>query len=391
MGTRVYVTGVSTSTAGAQDFQTIAYAANTGLQLWEARYDGPAHGSDSPAGSSALGNALALSRDGTRLFVTGYSSDVNGKKEYLTIAYNTANGTQLWTSHYVTPLEGQATAVALSGDGQRLYVTGYSALAVAAPPAPAIDNYDFTTIAYDTANGNELWTARYEGPAAFWDIAYSITVANVRQSDGTRREQVFVTGRSNGASSANAHADFATVAYAGHSGAQLWASRYDGPAQDRDLAYAIGASPDGSAVFVTGESVGNGTTSDYATISYDALTGAQRWLTRYAQSDLDLPLALAVSPLGNRVAVTGFSVNPGAITVIDRSVATIVYNTATGAEVWVARHGEVDGAGRVAADFQPQRATTLCCRIGKRQRYRRRRWRSWRTSWSCPRAHTGLR
>ena len=343
-GSRVYVTGASTSTAGARDFVTLAYNAATGQQLWEARYDGPAHGNDFPAGSSALGNALALSKDGTRIFVTGQSPDANGKNDYLTIAYDAADGAELWISRYSTAQESIANGLVLSGDGERLYVTGYSAAAIAAPPAPEIANYDFGTVAYDTATGQELWVARYDGPAAFWDIAYSIGVASVRQPDDTLREQVFVIGRSNGASAANNHADFATAAYDGATGDELWVTRYDGPASDRDLAYAIETSPDGSSVFVTGESVGNGTSSDYATISYNAVTGASQWTTRYEQGDLDLALALAVSPSGDRVAVTGFSVNPGALTVIDRSAATISYNAATGAQVWAARHTEVDGA-----------------------------------------------
>ncbi len=287
---------------------------------------------------------MAISKDGARIFVTGRSPDATGKNEYLTIAYSTADGEMVWATRYSTALESQASALALSADGQRLYVTGYSAVANAAPPAPAVVNYDYATVAYDVATGNQLWVARYEGPAAFWDIAYSIAVANVRQPDGSKYEQVFATGRSNGASANNSDADYATVAYDGHTGAQLWVSRYDGPGRDRDLAYAVGVSPDGASVFVTGESVGNGTTSDYATVSYDALTGAQRWIARYEKSDLDLALALAVSPSGNRVAVTGFSVNDGALTAIDRSVATILYDAATGAQVWEDRHGETDGA-----------------------------------------------
>jgi len=347
-GSRLYVAGASTSTAGALDFLTAAYNSSTGEQVWTARYDGPAHGNDAPYGSGT-GTAIVISSDGGMVFVTGRRSDANGKYEYFTIAYHTSDGSEVWAREYATPEESQATALALSSDGRRLYVTGYSALAIAAPPAPAIANYDFGTVAYDTATGEQLWIARYEGPALFWDVPYAIDVASVRQPDGIRRDQVFVTGRSNGASSGNADADFATVAYDGLTGAQLWVARYNGPANDRDLAYAIGASPDGSSVFVTGESTG--ITSDYATICYDSLTGEQRWVARYAQSDLDLSLGLAVSPAGNRVAVTGFSVNPGALTVIDRSATTVVYDAATGAEVWVARHSEIDGAASSRVAF----------------------------------------
>jgi outer membrane protein assembly factor BamB len=119
-GARVYVTGASTSTAGGLDYLTIAYNAGTGQQLWIARYDSPNHGADAPAGASALGTAIAISADGNRIFVSGYSADMNGKYDYLTIAYNAADGVEAWTSHYSTPQESQATALALSGDGQRL-------------------------------------------------------------------------------------------------------------------------------------------------------------------------------------------------------------------------------------------------------------------------------
>ncbi len=119
-GARVYVTGASTSTAGGLDYLTIAYNAGTGQQLWIARYDSPNHGADAPAGASALGTAIAISADGNRIFVSGYSADMNGKYDYLTIAYNAADGVEAWTSHYSTLQESQATALALSGDGQLL-------------------------------------------------------------------------------------------------------------------------------------------------------------------------------------------------------------------------------------------------------------------------------
>ncbi len=339
-GARLYVTGISTNTAGNLDFATMAYDAVTGQQLWVTRYNGPAMGNDQPY-YFGTGKQIAITKDGATIFVIGLSARADGFNDYVTIAYRAGDGTQLWANRYSTPNDSVGVSLALSGDGQRLYVTGYSALANAAPPAPGASNYDFTTLAYDTATGNQLWVARYEGPALFWDVTYGMGVANVRQPDGSRREQVFVAGRSNGASSDNTAADFATVAYDGLTGQQLWVTRYDGPAHDRDLPYALAVSPDGSTVFITGPSIGNA--EDYATIAYDAVTGAQRWVARYDNGGSDYSLGMAVSPSGDRVAVTGFSDDPPVGTPV-RSAATIVYDTATGAQIWVARHSETDGA-----------------------------------------------
>ena len=64
-------------------------------------------------------------------------------------------------------------------------------------------------------------------------------------------------------------------------GAQLWVSRYDGPANSYPVPSAIAASPDGSAVFVTGASRVQTRQAGYATVGYDAATGRQLWASRY--------------------------------------------------------------------------------------------------------------
>ena len=65
------------------------------------------------------------------------------------------------------------------------------------------------------------------------------------------------------------------MAYDAATGAKVWVSRYDGPATATTSATALGVSPDGSTVFVTGSSDGSNDSADYATVAYDAATGAR--------------------------------------------------------------------------------------------------------------------
>ena len=89
----------------------------------------------------------------------------------------------------------------------------------------------------------------------------------------------------------------------------IWVARYDGPSDSPsfDTARSIAVSPDGSKVFVTGYSYGDG--DDYATLAYDASTGTKLWLSRYNGPGYGAS-SLAVSPDGARVFVTGTVLTP---------------------------------------------------------------------------------
>jgi hypothetical protein len=82
--------------------------------------------------------------------------------------------------------------------------------------------------------------------------------------DGTT---VFVTGYSYGSTVIS---DYATVAYDASAGVKRWVRRYNGPANGDDFATALGMSPDGATVFVTGAVTGKTSPWDYATVAYAA-------------------------------------------------------------------------------------------------------------------------
>ncbi len=311
-GTRVFVTGGGVGHGYAEAYATVAYDAATGADLWTALYN-----YNGGSGHSAV--SVAVSPDGTKVFVTGESNNFDIDFDYATVAYDAASGAQLWAARYRGPGGGHDTPVALavSPDGTRVFVTGTASLSNRS-------GYEYATVAYDAASGGQLWAALYSGPEGL-SGASSLAVS----PDGTR---VFVTGDSAGSEGSDY---YATVAYDAAIGAQLWVVRYKGSGSSHG-ASSLGVSPDGTKVYVTGGRAGSDETTVYATIAYDAASGAQRWLARYGgpvKSD-NSAVALAVSPDGQRVYVAGFTNGFGS----SNDYATLAYDAANGAQVWVARY-----------------------------------------------------
>jgi hypothetical protein len=313
-GSEVFVTGTSFGVS-EHDWATVAYDASTGAKLWAKRYNDPLNGGD-------YAYALGVSPDGSQVFVTG-RSDGLGYPGYATVAYDAATGNRLWVKTYNGPgYSDYPTALGVSPDGSVVFVTGQSA-------SPPSGESDYATVAYDADTGAKLWLRRFNGPANGHDFATALRLS----PDGS---VVFVTGASNRAEFGTPDGfDYATVAYDASTGTQLWAKRYNGPGNLEDTANALGVSPDGSKVFVTGRSFGSTSYNDYATVAYDASTGAKLWSKRYdADSNGDSATALAVSPDGSEVFVTGASI--GAASVDD--YATFAYDASTGAKLWLKRY-----------------------------------------------------
>jgi WD40 repeat protein len=336
---RVFVTGGSERPGTAEDnndYATVAYSAVTGRQLWVSRYNGPANKGDNAA-------AVAVSPDGSRVFVTGRSQTRKPSPEhegalysdYATVAYNAATGARLWVRRYNGPTgqEDDARAISVARDGRTVFVTGYSEGTTGA---------DATTVAYGTATGAQLWVKRYNGAPHGYKFGVSVA------SPGNGR--VYVAGVS--LVSGRTGDDYLTLAYNSATGARVWARSYNGPGNGTDRISAMAVSPDRSKVIVTGRSANAAGRESFATVAYGAGSGRQLWVKRYSSPYRTHDAganSVSVSPAG-KVYVTGTSEGPAGQ--YDWDYTTIAYTTATGAQLWVRRYGpgtSVDGAAMVAS------------------------------------------
>jgi len=276
---------------------------------WVQRYNGPGNSFD-------YAYKIDIDNFGN-IYVAGHSAGIGSSYDYTIIKYN-SSGVQQWFQRYNGPGNSQDDAQDLKVDASgNIYVTGNS--------VGIGTNYDYATIKYNSL-GIQQWVQRYNGPINGTDVATSIAIDN--------SGNVYVTGRSDGIGNVY---DYATIKY-NSLGIQQWVQRYNGPGNFSDQANSIGVDNSGN-VYVTGWSVGNGTSIDYATIKYNT-GGVQQWIQRFngTGNGEDFGNKLILDNSGN-VYVTGRSV--GASTGID--YATVKYNS-SGIQQWVQTY---NGPGNV--------------------------------------------
>jgi PQQ-like domain len=145
----VFVTGESQGPLQGNghpyDYATVAYDAATGKQLWASRYDG--HGS---MDNDDFARAIAVSHDGGTVYVTGQGSGKTSVWDYTTVAYDAATGKQMWVTSYNGSDNNAdaANALAVSPDDRRVFVTGVV--------RTRKTGTDYGTIAYDARTGAAL-------------------------------------------------------------------------------------------------------------------------------------------------------------------------------------------------------------------------------------------
>ena len=319
----VYVTGWSYGGAGTgYDYATVKYN-STGVQQWASRYTNVAGGTD---------EAWDIDVDNVgNVFVTGSSDGAGTNSAATTVRYNSAGVQQ-----YANRFEGVGTSIdagfaiyvdSLTGTA---YVTGYTFQSAAA-------DFDYITLKYNLA-GVQQWATQYNSPDGNYDEARAIAV----DASGN----VYVTGYSQTLVLTNY--DYATVKY-NSAGVQQWQVRYNGTGNDYDRANAIALDAAGN-VYVTGKSVGVGSTAEDAfTIKYDN-SGVSQWTARYngAANGYDEAKALAVDTSGN-VYITGYSYSSGS----NNDYLTIKYD-ASGTQEWITKYNgtanNTDQAAAIAVD-----------------------------------------
>jgi hypothetical protein len=218
----VYVTGYVWSAFSASDFATVKYN-SAGVQQWAQIYYRPVPNPEFPFGEQGYSVKTDFSGN---VYVSGYSFD----QEYITVGYTTikynSNGIQQWVQFKdsVSQLFADLTSSIAVDSAGNSYVTGNG-----------------PTVKYNSA-GVEIWERNTAGNKIIMDNSGFIYAA------GT-------TGTDYGITKYNT------------SGVLLWAQTYNGPGNGNDIITSIFIDRN-NCVYVTGNSMGSGTNTDYATLKY---------------------------------------------------------------------------------------------------------------------------
>jgi outer membrane protein assembly factor BamB len=289
---------VTSSNSGS--IVTVAYSAWTGARLWRSGFAGP-------EGAIGYPRGIALSPDGGTAYVTGQIDE-----DYGTIAYDTSTGASRWV---VLEPHGAATAVAASPAGDRVFVTGVRHSA----------HQPNATFAYDAETGQSVWKfARpsrglalspdgsrlylSDGPTALRTSDGSAAWSGLQRDDfgdriamGPRGLRIYVARTTEDGS-------VRVVALTARTGTRRWTTPIVPPFLD-----LAGMAATSRGVFLVGEALsagGAGSDSDIETVSVSAESGTERWRARFGRPDTpEEAAALAVSPHGARVVVTGTRVS----------------------------------------------------------------------------------
>ncbi|HEX9824439.1 MAG TPA: PQQ-binding-like beta-propeller repeat protein, partial [Actinomycetota bacterium] len=309
-GTTVYITGQSQDDVSGDDQAIVAFDAATGALRWASRYTQSGNSFDT-------GSGLAVAPDGSRVYAVGRSIGADGSWDWVTAAYRASDGLRLWESRYETALSDRTWAVEASPDGSAVFVVG------------EVNGADVGAAAYDAATGELLWDGVYDGGGTDW--ALQIGVA----PDG---ETVYAAGTSGAATTG---VDLVTVAFRAvpegddEAGSVRWASRVDGGDRGPEIFGGFDLAPDGETLAIAGYTTVGGV-SKTLTAVVDAASGAERWRGLAAGGAADSDMRDTVAIGGGRVVRVTRDAGP---TGENSQYVTIAYDLADGSVDWTATQG----------------------------------------------------
>jgi DNA-binding beta-propeller fold protein YncE len=281
---------------------------------------------DGPSHRSDSPAEVAVSPDGSTVFVTG-DSYRPGCSNWATVAYS-ANGEQLWSARYDGAEHwcDNVAGIAVSDDGKRVYVTGQ---------AQESDAGDITTIAYDAVGGSELWVASENaGLGIGADTAAGVV---------THGANVYVVGTVNTRcdnSIDRCYYEVVVASYDGRTGQRRWIDEYESSAGTSSFVGAFGSGISvgaGDSVFVAAETA----KGNVETLAYDGASGSRRWVAH--SKDDYYANAIETSPDGGTVYVAAFSAS--------EKYSVTAYAASDGSELWRVEKGSaIFGTPYIAVD-----------------------------------------
>ena len=278
------------------DMLTIAVNAATGAELWRKTFNGPASGMDE-------GRAIAVSADGNTVYVTGSAERVyiaTPVFTFGTVAYRASDGVQLWSSAPSSLFTSSSRDVPMSicfsadpdGAGEQAAMVFVTGSSINRP-FPGTAWY--ATGAYNAASGAVMWTKRFAtNTTATFDPTVDIVVTSA-SAIACDADRVYVTGLD--LDTAGTDFDATTRALARTTGAQAWVHRHDGPLGENDLGFGIALSADGATVIVIAdvdETFDDTQPPRTLTESLDPSTGAENWANVLTELDFSFPFAVVV-------------------------------------------------------------------------------------------------
>lgn len=276
----VYVSGGSRKPLqfDTDDVAVVAYGSE-GTERWVAKYD-------SPDSLPDVATDLTVSPDGSRIFVTGYSKFLSSNYGALNIALDANSGNPVWVFRNQYPDESRfAQTAGVSPDGDTLFAAGF--LISYDPEEDTSEGFSLAA-AYATADGSQIWrrqigtasVPRPDTPDGVWvpggdylilasqDSSYDLVVS----PDGSR---IYLTGSTDSrVTTLGATRDVATVALNADDGSTVWHTTYDSPYRPLkqsgrlDFGWYIAISPEGSRLFVAGDTSREESSLDFLTIAY---------------------------------------------------------------------------------------------------------------------------